>query len=360
MIDAPNKEAYLPIVSGKNQPIAILRIVTRSSQDVAIAVLEFVSTILNAYIFLFLIAGAIALAMANSITLPLSKLTEKLKAFKLGRQNEPLEWHTKDEIGTLIDNYNTMTKELQKSADVLAQTEREMAWREMAKQVAHEIKNPLTPMKLSIQYLQKTSNESSEKALELIPRITNTLIEQINNLSQIAGEFSNFATLPQANNEKIILNEVVETIHDLFRKRDDMDIKMIEPIDELYVFADKNHLVRVLNNLIKNAIQSIPEGRKGEIIISIYREDNDAIVSVKDNGIGIPDDMKKKVFTPNFTTKSSGTGLGLAIASNMMESCNGKIYFESTHGEGTTFFIRIPLMRYDDNYSPFEQNVSLD
>ena len=240
-----------------------------------------------------------------------------------------------------------------------AKTGRDMAWREMAKQVAHEIKNPLTPMKLSIQYLDRTAKDYPDKAQELIPRISSTLIEQIDNLSQIANEFSNFASMPQASNEKIILNEIVETIHDLFRKRDDMDINMIEPIDDLYVFADKNHLVRILNNLLKNAIQAIPENRRGKIEIELKRHENDALIRISDNGSGIPDHMKDKVFTPNFTTKSSGTGLGLAISANMIESFNGRIYFETKVGQGTDFYVSIPLMRLDD-YLSDENRVSLD
>ncbi|MBK8518294.1 MAG: HAMP domain-containing histidine kinase [Saprospiraceae bacterium] len=356
-------QEYVPLYLGENlvtreKPFAFIGIDHKTYNSSA-NILDFLSTILNAYIFLFLIAGAIAITIANSITQPLSILAEKLKKFKLGKTNELLEWKSNDEIGTLIDDYNNLTQELDRSAGLLAKTERDMAWREMAKQVAHEIKNPLTPMKLSIQYLDRAAKDNPEKAQELIPRISSTLIEQIDNLSQIANEFSNFAAMPQASNEKIILNEIVETIHDLFRKREDMEINMIEPIDDLYVFADKNHLVRILNNLLKNAIQAIPENRRGKIEIELKRVENDAIIRISDNGTGIPDSMKDKVFTPNFTTKSSGTGLGLAISANMIDSFNGRIYFETKVGNGTDFYVSIPLMRLDD-YISDENRVSLD
>jgi len=203
-------------------------------------------------------------------------------------------------------------------------------------------------MKLSIQYLEKTSKEYPERAQEMIPRVAQTLIEQIDSLSQIAAEFSNFAAMPKAENEKVALNDLVIAIHDLFRKRDDMDISLSTPIDDLIVFADKNHLVRILNNLVKNAIQAIPEGRRGKIHIELKEDSGNAVIEVKDNGIGIPDHMKDKVFAPNFTTKSSGTGLGLAISANMIESFNGRIYFESEPGQGTSFFVQIPLMRTED------------
>jgi len=350
---------YAPVYFSQKEPLAYIGITHKSFNNSSKSILDFLSTILNAYIFLFLIAGAIAITIANSITQPLSILAEKLKKFKLGKTNELLEWKSNDEIGTLIHDYNNLTHELERSAGIIAKTERDMAWREMAKQVAHEIKNPLTPMKLSIQYLDRTAKENPDRAQELIPRISSTLIEQIDNLTQIANEFSNFATMPQASNEKIILNEIVEAIHDLFRKRDDMDINMIEPIDDLYVFADKNHLVRILNNLLKNAIQAIPETRRGRIEIELKRQGNDALIRITDNGTGIPDHMKDKVFTPNFTTKSSGTGLGLAISANMIESFNGRIYFETRVGSGTDFFVSIPLMRLDDYFGD-ENRVILE
>jgi signal transduction histidine kinase len=351
---------FIPMfLNNKSKPLGYLHVHKPSHYQSAANILDFLSTILNAYIFLFLIAGAIAITIAQSITQPLSILAEKLKKFKLGKSNELLEWQSNDEIGTLIGDYNNLTQELDKSAGLLAKTERDMAWREMAKQVAHEIKNPLTPMKLNIQYLEKTAKDNPERAHEMIPRVSAVLIEQIDNLSQIANEFSNFAAMPQATNEKVILNEVIETIHDLFRKRDDMDIHMIEPIDDLYVFADKNHLVRILNNLLKNAIQAIPESRRGKIEIELKKQQNDAVIRITDNGTGIPDHMKDKVFTPNFTTKNSGTGLGLAISANMIDSFNGKIYFETVPGVGTDFFVSIPLMRSDEHYIN-ENRVTLD
>jgi signal transduction histidine kinase len=179
--------------------------------------------------------------------------------------------------------------------------------------------------------------------------VSHTLIEQIDNLSNIASEFSNFAKMPQADNEKVLLNDVVASVHDLFRKREDMDIHLYVPIQDIYVFADRNQLVRVLNNVVKNAIQAIPEDRRGRVDISLLKRDDKAIISIMDNGTGIPNDMRDKVFSPNFTTKSSGTGLGLAICANIVETFNGRIYFATNPEEGTTFFIEIPLMRLEGN-----------
>ncbi len=318
---------------------------------------DFISTLLNVYVFLFLIAGVLAVLVADSITKPLKQLSERLRKFRLGKQNEPIPWERKDELGELITDYNRMIKELDQSAEILAMTQREMAWREMAKQVAHEIKNPLTPMRLSIQHLQMANKQNHEEASERIKRISQTLLEQIDSLSQIASEFSNFAKMPKPENEKIILNDVVASVHDLFRKRDDMDINCYVPIDELYVFADRNQLMRVMNNILKNAIQSIPTERRGIIDIKLYKHEDMAVVRVSDNGSGIPEELRKKVFSPNFTSKSSGTGLGLAISANIIESINGTIYFETEVGEGTTFYIEIPLMRMEDNIKDPERVI---
>ncbi len=354
---------FLPIYyksQSQKNPYGYLGISYKPINNSSRSIRDFLSTILNVYVFLFLIAGALAIAIGNSITKPLAILSKKLKEFKLGKTNKVLDWDTKDEIGNLINEYNALTEKLDESVSILSRTERDNAWREMAKQVAHEIKNPLTPMKLSIQYLEKAVKTNPEAATGMIERVSATLIEQINNLNQIADEFSNFATMPKASNEKIIVNEIVEAIHDLFRKREDMDIQMTEPIDDLFVFADRNHLVRILNNIVKNAIQAIPTNKKGIIKMSLSKIGDIAVVSVKDNGSGIPDDMKDKVFTPNFTTKSSGTGLGLAISANMIESFNGRIYFETEVGVGTEFFVEIPLMRLTDNYPEQQNRVSLD
>lgn len=346
-------DAYRGVVALRNESNDLIGYVelpgTTMMQSASDPGSKFFGTLLNAYVFLFLISVALAIAVANSITRPLSELGEKLKRLAIGKKNEPIQWNINDEIGALINDYNSMISKLDDSAQVLAQTERDLAWREMAKQVAHEIKNPLTPMKLSIQYLQSGVHTSPEKLKQLVGRVSHTLIEQIESLSNIASEFSNFAKMPQAENEKVLLNDVVASVHDLFRKREDMDIHLYVPIQDIYVFADRNQLVRVLNNVVKNAIQSVPEERRGRVDISLLKRDDKAVISIADNGSGIPDEMKDKVFSPNFTTKSSGTGLGLAICANIVETFNGKIYFITNPGEGTTFFIEIPLMRLEGN-----------
>lgn len=347
--------AYLTIKSSFDKLIGYVGLPIYPNEKVeGNEVKDFMGTLLNVYVFLLLIAGAFALAVANSITRPMTVLGQKLKDFKLGKSNEPIVWKAKDELGLLIQEYNQMIVKLDESADLLALTEREVAWREMAKQVAHEIKNPLTPMRLSIQHLQHAMQKADPiESRQLVQRVGITLIEQIDNLSRIAAEFSTFAKMPKPQYERIILNDLVASVHDLFKKRDDMDFNLYVPIDEIYVNADKSHLLRVLNNLIKNAIQAIPASRRGIIDIKLDTRGDWAVIQVVDNGKGISKDMREKVFYPNFTTKTSGTGLGLAISKNIIESFGGKIYFETEEHVGTKFYFELPLLKNIESEYPF-------
>lgn len=340
-------QVIIPVYNSQNAVSGCFLTEDSKQESRYVGLFDFISTLLTVCVFLFLTALALSMIISTPMTHSLKNLAQRLKTYKLGKTNESLEWKNPDEIGALIDNFNKMQVELNQSADLLSKTQRDLAWREMAKQVAHEIKNPLTPMKLSIQHMQMAaSTADQEKMKNLISKTSVTILEQIENLTQIADEFSSFGTLPKASNDTIVLNEVVEHIHDLFRKREDMDIQMDEPMNEIFVFADKNQLVRILNNIVKNATQSIPENMRGRINIELSQNDQMAIIKVSDNGVGISEAMKEKVFTPNFTTKSSGTGLGLAISANMIESMNGRIYFNSPNEmNGTDFFIELPLVR---------------
>ncbi|MDQ3142499.1 MAG: HAMP domain-containing histidine kinase, partial [Bacteroidota bacterium] len=330
-----------------NQRLATLQLTGSidSHQGSGDRLTNLINTLLNIYVFLFLIAASLATFLANSITSPLEVLGNKLRQIRLGKRNEKLEWKAQDEIGELIQDYNRMIEQLEESANLLAKTERDMAWREMAKQVAHEIKNPLTPMKLNLQYLQQMLRSGSPDVIPMIEKVSHSMLEQIEGLTKIATEFSNFAKMPKTENEKLLLNDVISTVHDLFRKRDDIDIHLIVPIDEIYVYTDKIQLIRVLNNLINNAIQAIPEERRGRIELSLKSKEKMAVITVKDNGEGIPDEMKHKVFLPNFTTKSSGTGLGLAMCQQIVEAANGTISFQGNKDFGTTFMVELPLMK---------------
>ena len=336
--------AYVPIRRADDEDLFLRIPFTATDRSVQKTALGFIGNLLNVYVFLLLIAGAIAITVANSITRPLMKIGAKLRSFRLGK-NEPLEWESEDEIGKLVAEYNSMIQKLEESAEKLRQSEREGAWREMAKQVAHEIKNPLTPMKLSIQYLQHAQKADPKRAAAMISSVSQTLIEQIDGLARIATAFSNFAKMPKAEQEWFSLNDAVRANYQLFTEHQEPAEKfhLNLPKQPLQVFADKGHFNRVLTNLLKNAQQAIPADRAGEITLSLKQEGERAIVQVQDNGSGIPKEVQPKVFQPNFTTKSSGMGLGLAMCKSMMEAAGGTIEFETKLGEGTTFTISLPI-----------------
>ena len=203
-------------------------------------------------------------------------------------------------------------------------------------------------MKLSIQYMMHAYQSNPGNIGPLIARVSNTLIEQIDSLAQIASEFSNFAKMPMAESTKFLLNDLTASVHSLFgNEGQEMDISLYMPDKQFFVYADKNQLTRVLNNIIKNAIQAIPDDREGKIDVLLYHKKDDSevvVIQVKDNGTGISDEMKEKVFVPNFTTKNSGTGLGLAISKNIIDNFKGDIYFETKVGVGTSFFIELPIV----------------
>ena len=302
----------------------------------------FLSALINIYLLLLAVSLLLALFITSRITKPLLLIQERLSLIRLGSRNEIIEWKRNDEIGQLVHQYNKMVEALAESADKLSRSERESAWREMAQQVAHEIKNPLTPMKLSMQHLQRAWNEKSGNLDELFQRISKTMIEQIDALSNIASEFSNFAKMPQAKNEWLELNEIINSSINLFNDTPGILISFNDDGVVRRIFADRDQLIRAFSNLIKNAIQSIPENKKGEINISLKTESGSYHIAVSDNGSGIPLSLQPKIFTPNFTTKTSGMGLGLAMVKSTLDAIGGRISFETSEGRGTTFHIVIP------------------
>ncbi|HFA47521.1 MAG TPA: HAMP domain-containing histidine kinase [Bacteroidetes bacterium] len=348
--------AYLPLKNVDGETLAFMGIPYYARQrELRSDVTDFMSTLLNVYVFLLLIAGGLAIVIAKSITQPLSELRESLSSMRLGGNQQLVVYQRKDEIGDLVSAYNQAVEKIEESSRLLAQSERDSAWREMAKQIAHEIKNPLTPMKLSIQYLLHAYQSNPENAEPLLKRVSKTLIEQIDSLAQIANEFSNFAKMPQPENSLFSLNDLAASVHHLFaNERTDMDISLDLPDKDFEVFADRNQFTRVLNNLFKNAIQAVPDDVRGIINLSLYEKDGKAVIRIKDNGSGIPPEIQKKVFTPNFSTKNSGTGLGLAICRSIVQGFNGDIYFETKEGRGTTFFVELPLVKVTEMEEVFK------
>lgn len=309
----------------------------------------FLVALVNVYVIFLIAAALFAVLLSRSITNSLKLISESIKGVQLGKTNTPINWKNEDEIGLLVRQYNHMLTELEKSADLLAKSEREGAWREMAKQVAHEIKNPLTPMKLSIQHLQRALKDNSPDIKELTENISQRLIEQIDNLSNIATAFSDFAKMPQGSFQKIDCIPILLSTVELFRESENVEINFKTAISSAFVFGDKEQLMRVFTNVIKNATQSIPDTRKGIIDIRVVEEinSNDFKIVIRDNGIGIPLEKREHIFEPNFTTKSSGTGLGLAISKNIIERMSGSIHFDSVVNEYSEFYITLPKWNAD-------------
>ncbi|PZF72812.1 hypothetical protein DN068_10370 [Taibaiella soli] len=317
-----------------------------SERDIREQISTIISALINVYVLVFLVSGLIAYLFTQSLTKPLQMIISGFNQVNLD-QNKPLEWpNEEDEIGRLVHAYNGMVKKVEDLAIQLAHNEREGAWREMARQVAHEIKNPLTPMKLSIQYLQRAVMQNRPDVPALAERVSSTLIEQIDNLSYIASEFSNFAKLPEAKPEEIELNAFLEKQVQLYNGRENLDISYHSEDQPLLIFIDQSQLLRTFTNLLQNAVQSIPEDAPGKIIIRLLNENNNALISITDNGSGISEEKKEKIFKPYFTTKSSGTGLGLAMTKKIIEVASGAIWFESEEGKGTTFYVQFPLRKH--------------
>ncbi len=335
--------AYETIVDENNKVLAFVNLpYFIKSEELKQEMFNLLLTGVNLYAFIILLAIFVSMLISNKITQPLRLIQNRLKNTRFGSYGEKIEYSKNDEIGSLVKEYNQMLLELNESAEKLAQSERESAWREMAKQIAHEIKNPLTPMKLSIQFLQKAFNDQSKNKEAGFKQISKTLIEQIDSLSAIATAFSNFAKMPAANNETLNLVDILNQVLSLF-KNDELNLNLhLNGIHEAKVFVDKKQLVRVFVNLINNALEAIPEQRNGKISVELNEEQNAYLVCVIDNGIGINNEVKKKLFHPNFTTKSGGMGLGLAIVKNIINNAKGDIWVETKQNSGSCFKVRIP------------------
>jgi signal transduction histidine kinase len=337
---------YSVVRDEKGQVYAYINVPYFLSQiDLNQEISNFLVTIINLNAFILLIAGVIALFITNKITRSFSLISDKMKEITLGKTNEEIIWNRNDEIGELVAQYNKMVHQLELSANALAKSEREGAWREMARQVAHEIKNPLTPMKLSIQYLQNAINKNQSNVKELTTSVATTLVEQIDHLSKIAGDFSQFANIGNRNVEAFDLHVVLSSLVDLYSTISKINFQWEKINGEVVMNADKTHMNRLFTNLLTNAVDACTIHDKCRIeITEELQEGNEILIRIKDNGEGIAPEMRSKIFTPNFTTKTSGTGLGLAMCKSIVEQAHGKIWFETEVEKGTTFFVQLPTL----------------
>lgn len=330
------------INDGKTKPLAILNFPYLERDSFLSKELdEFLERIAYAYLFVLFTAIAIAFLLSKYITKSLKTISDKINATRLEKRNEKIDIdETSEEISKLVQSYNSMIDELEDSAVQLAKSEREQAWREMAKQVAHEIKNPLTPMRLTVQNFQRKFNPEDENIHKKVDEYSKTLIQQIDTMSSIASAFSNFAKMPAQQNETLNVVSIVKLALDIFNE-DYIHFQTEE--EKIIAKLDRTQLVRVVTNLVKNGIQSIPENKEHpSVIVQVTSENNHVNIIVSDNGKGISEENKPMVFEPKFTTKTSGMGLGLAMVKNIVETYKGSITFVSEKDKGTTFKVSFP------------------
>jgi nitrogen fixation/metabolism regulation signal transduction histidine kinase len=284
----------------------------------------------------------LAYFLSSFITKSIKTISDKITETQLNKKNEKIELETSSrEIGLLVEAYNNMVDKLEESAVKLAQSEREQAWREMAKQIAHEVKNPLTPMRLTVQSFQRKFDENDPNIKQKLDDYTNTLLQQIDIMSSVANAFSNFASMPAQQNELINVVEVIRLGLEIFNES---YIHFETTEKEIFTLMDRTQLIRIITNLVKNATQAITdENQNPKVLISVYKDDANVIIQVNDNGVGISDENKTHVFEPKFTTKNSGMGLGLGIIKKIIENYHGTITFESAYNIGTTFTVSFPI-----------------
>lgn len=308
-------------------------------------IVDVFSNILNIFVLIFIAFLIISYFVSKRLTKPFKLLTQKIKATNL-QNNEPMNWPAHDEIGMLVTEYNNMLYKLEASMKTLATKEKESAWREMAKQVAHEIKNPLTPMKLTLQHMLRLKSEGKLDDPEALKKPVQTLINQVDILSDIATSFSTFAKMPLPENNLMDFRSVVREAVELFLNSERAEVCYNDETEsELLIMGDPKLFGRVISNLIINGIQAVEKDQPAVIKVELSQKKNRVQLKITDNGKGVDEDLRDKIFMPNFSTKSEGSGLGLAIAKRGVETAGGKIWFQSKTGVGTSFFLSFPLFQ---------------
>lgn len=333
--------SYTYINDNKFKPIGILHLPyleDNTFQDKELK--EFLFRLGMVYLLMLLIAILIAYFVSKYITKSIKNVSEKINQTRLDKRNEKIMLtNASEEIFNLVNAYNDMVDELGESAVKLAKSEREQAWREMAKQVAHEIKNPLTPMRLTVQSFEQRFDANDPNIKEKINEFSKSLILQIDTLSSIASAFSSFAEMPKQKREELNVVEVVKLALDIFNEE---YIHYFHEETILLAKLDKTQLIRVVTNLVKNANQSLVTIENPKIEVKVSEDNGNILISVADNGKGITEEDKNRIFEPKFTTKSSGMGLGLPMIKNIVEAYNGTITFTSEINRGTVFTVTIP------------------
>ena len=339
-----NRSSFSQIKDDKFKPLGILNLpYVEDDSFYENEIQDFFIRLSQVYLFMILISFGLAYFLSSYITKSLKTISDKINETSLNQKNEKIVIEANSrEINSLIKAYNKMVDKLEESATMLAQSEREQAWREMAKQVAHEIKNPLTPMRLTVQSFQRKFDSNDPNLKQKLDDYSKTLIQQIDTMSSVASAFSNFASMPAQQNETLNVVEVVEFSLDIFNED---YIHFTSEEEEIITVMDRTQLVRIITNLVKNAIQAIPEEQQEKKInVSVQKVESFVTIAVKYNGIGIEKENIEHIFEPKFTTKTSGMGLGLGIIKNIIENYKGTITFETEFRKGTTFTVSLPII----------------
>ncbi len=339
--DKQVRESYSIIFDYNKEPIWILNLPYFDDDKLNVYELRsFILNIVQVYLLLFVLAIIISYFVSSYITNPISEIVYKMKQMRIDKLNKKINLEvTSKEMFTLVNSYNNMVDQIDQNIKEISKSQRELAWREMAKQVAHEIKNPLTPMKLSVQNFKIKFDPEDPNVEKKLDEYSKTLIQQIDVLSSIATAFSSFAELPVQKNEKIDLISTTKLCLEIFNDR---NVVFKSDLNKLEILFDRTNLIRIINNLVKNSIQATNDVSEPKIIVQVKKINKLALIEIIDNGSGIPNELKEKIFEPNFTTKTKGMGLGLSIIKNLITNYKGTISFKSKKGE-TVFTIKLPV-----------------
>ena len=342
MDDIQYRSSYSLIIDDNFNPLWILNLPYYDDDNLNSYELESFLIILGeVYFFLLILSIIISYFVSQYMTQAVSQIALKMKQTRLDKRNSKIKIKARSkEVKSLVESYNNMVEMLDKNVKELSKSNKEQAWRQMAKQVAHEIKNPLTPMKLSVQSFERNFDEKEDKNEEKVQEFTQTIIQQIDTMSSIASAFSNFSEMPIQQGDKTNIVKAIKLALEIFK---DENITFKSDFDKIIINIDKPQIVRIMTNLIKNSIQACQNVSSPKISVTLKQKENVVEIRVKDNGQGIPKEIRPNIFEPNFTTKSSGMGLGLGMVKNLVNSYDGKIDFETKIQKGTTFKITFPL-----------------
>ncbi len=332
---------YRPLLAENGNVIGVVAVPTLYSRnDIETDLTRRNAYLYGSYAFALVLSVVVGSLFANQIASPVRRLRRATADLAKGKMDIELRRSGTDELGDLEEAFARMAQELKRSQSQMLKAEKELAWREMAKQVAHEIKNPLTPMKLSVQHLRQAYRDQVTDFGEVLGRVSGTVLEQIEALSRIASEFSNFARMPERKPDRVDVHAVIQEARNLYQLGE-VTIELDLAATSAAVLADREELRRVFINILGNSVQAT--GQTGRIAISTSSARGLLTVLLRDDGPGIPEEIRDRLFEANFSTKTGGMGLGLTIVRTTLESLGGTVSIESTVGNGTTVIITLPL-----------------